>query len=79
MIVRVRVLGWIPSANPKPVSLSDLLRQHTGLTLTEAKRQIDKLAEDGAIVVELADEREAAAFEKAAADIGALTARIALV
>lgn len=39
----VVVQGWRDQKNPKPVSLLDAMRRHTGLSLPAAKKLLDAL------------------------------------
>jgi hypothetical protein len=71
----VVISGWLDERNPKPVSLSDLIRKHAGVGLVGAKRILDEFAEAGAVRVTFASRERADAFVDEGASLGLRCAR----
>lgn len=72
----VLISGWLDERNPKPVSLVDLVRKHTGVGLVGAKRILDEFAEAGAVRVSFASSERADAFAEEGASLGLRCSRI---
>jgi hypothetical protein len=66
----VTITGWREGLNK--VELNDLLRQHAGCGLGEAKRAVDQLLAGEPLTYEFPDGESASAFRRSASAVGAV-------
>ena len=65
----VRIVGWVEGL--KKISLKDLIRAYTGLSLADAKHRVDDVLSGCPVAFSFEDAKTAEAFRSAAEALGA--------
>lgn len=67
---RVTITGW--KVGLKKISLNDLLREHAGYSLSQARQAVDGLLAGRSFAFDVSDERSVILFCESATAIGAI-------